>query len=110
MINVQDLDGLGSHRIDDNVRKRCQRQFSCLYAVTKPSAVRRYFQRADALVDCSHGRFGEMRVVLLQIVLDALQIVGRPGRSNECASGPEHSLKPRIHFLFFDKLPTLGRR
>ena len=72
MIDMQDFDGVGFHRIDYDVGKWRQRQFSCAAPMSGPALVWQGFQQADTLVDCPHGWFREMRVVALQIVFDVL--------------------------------------
>lgn len=84
---MQDFDSFGFHGIDYDVRERRQRQFFCAAAVAGPASVRKGLQKADILVDRPHGRLCEMRLALLQIVLDVLEIVSSGGQSNGCASG-----------------------
>jgi hypothetical protein len=72
---MQDFDRFGFHGIDYGVRERRQREFFCAAAVAGPASVGEGFQKANALIDCPHGRLCEMRIVLLQVVLDVLEIV-----------------------------------
>jgi hypothetical protein len=84
---MQDFDSFGFHRIDYDVGERRQRQFFCAAAVAGPASVRKGLQKADILVDRPHGRLCEMRVVVLQIVLDVLEIVSGGDSPTGCASG-----------------------
>lgn len=120
VIDMQNFDGVSFHGIDYDIRERRQREFSCATSVAGPASVGEGFQKADTLIDCPHGRFCKMRVVLLQIVLDVLEIVS----GGDCPTdahqvlrvqalrllGLEHGFKAGVHFFFFDKLATLGRR
>ena len=72
VIDVQDFDGFSLHCIDDNVRERCNRQFSCAAAVAGSAPVGCGFKGTNTLVDRSHGRLGKVRVVLFKIILDGL--------------------------------------
>ena len=72
VIDVQDFDGFNFHSIDHNVWERCKRQFSCAATVAGSTQVGCGFEGTNALVNRADGRLGKMRIVLLQVILDAL--------------------------------------
>jgi len=79
-----------------------------------PSSVRKGLEKADILIDRRpHGWLREMRVVLLQIVLDVIEIVSGGDSPTDAHQALrvlslKHGFNAGVHFFFFDKLPALG--
>jgi len=76
VVYVQDFNGLRLYCVHDNVRKRRKRQLPCAASEAGSAFVRCGFKRADTQINRSDGWLGKLRVVLLEIGFDALQIVG----------------------------------
>lgn len=89
-----------------DIGQRNDGQFPCAAAVAGPAFVRRWFKRADTLINRSHGRFREMREMLLQKLL-MFSKSSRLERSSVSASCFEHGFKAGVHLFLFYKLPAL---
>jgi len=72
VIDVQDFNGFSFNRVDNDVRKRCKREFSCAATMAGSASVRRRFEGTDTLVNRPHRWLGKVREMLLKVVLDAL--------------------------------------
>jgi len=70
-MDMQDFNGLSLYRINRNVRERGKHEFASAFAMTRPATAWRGLQRLDPLIDSPNGRLGKLRMVLLQIAVDA---------------------------------------
>src|ERR1019366_4861563 len=76
VIDVQDFDGFGFQRVDHDVGEWRKRQFSCAVPMAGSASVGCGLKRADSLVNRPHGRFRKVRIVRVEIILDAFQVFG----------------------------------
>jgi len=72
MIDVQDVHGFSLDRVHNYVGERRKGELSCAATVTGSAQIGRGFESTDPLVNRPDSRFREVRVVPLEVILDAL--------------------------------------
>jgi hypothetical protein len=91
VMNVQDFDGVGFHRVDHDVGERRERKFSCAFAVAGSAPIRRAVEGNEYTGDGPDGWFFKARVM----------------RPNECALRLEYGFKAGVHIGHLCKLCLL---
>ncbi len=69
--------------------------------------MRRILQRPDLVIDPPHRRLAIVRLMLLQLVADALHVCSGRRRPTDNPLIPKHLLESRVHLGLFDKLAPI---